>query len=137
MSSDWKGTMANECESVNGHIDLNRLSEVHLNVNIHPDDWRSQFTDWKSQFISQIEIVEMANHVLVTIELFKVFQKKLVKDRFSGDGEKCINELCMPNAIGSGTNQKWSTLPKQDICLVNTVEECKAVVKRLQKYGRI
>lgn len=140
--------LANECKKVNRDVDLNRLSEIHLNAHIHPDDWRLLVIDWRSESISEIEIDYTANYVLVTIELFKVFEKKLVEEKFSGDGKKFINDFCVPNlnekypkqksqTVSNVTDQNWLTLPKPDICIVNTVEECKSVVKRLQKYGRI
>lgn len=138
--------LAKECKSLERNVDLNQLSEVHLNVNIHPDDWRSLVIDWRSASISEIEIEHTANYVFVTIELFKVFEKKLVEEKFFGDGKKFINEFCVANLNENYPKQKsqtvsidqnWLSLPEQDICLVNTVEECQNVVRRLKKYGRI
>lgn len=105
---------------------LIRMSKRHLNIDLQNLDWRLIHTELKSQKISQQEINYVANIVHVTIELFKLFEKKLVAEEYSGDQKKFLNELCLDNDIKNGT------LPDQEIHIVSEVEDYEAIAEKLR-----
>lgn len=120
---------------------LERLTELYLNVDIQPSDWRLIAVDWKSDKLTEEEIKYAADTVHVTIELFKVFEKKLIDEKCSGNRSKFIDEICSQylnedfpkkKQENKGSDEPFCTLPSQDIRVVSNAEECQAVVKDLQ-----
>lgn len=119
--------LAIECKCPSN--DLDRLSEIYLNISIQTLDWRVINSDWKKVSLRE-EIKYAAKTVHVAIELFKFFEKKLVADKYSGDRIKFVDELCQK------TNHDWTcTLPDQEIRIVSNTQECKAVVEQLRMYA--
>lgn len=134
--------LARKCQQ--GLHDLHRLAEAFLKVETRPDDWRLTVADWTSSFRTKHEIRHAADLVHVMIELYKTLEKKLLDETYSGDRTKLFDELCAPNFNDDFPSKKkandkieWTTLPEQEICVVSTVEECKAAVEQLQKYDRL
>lgn len=104
------------------------LSKIYFNVDLQTLDWRILNSDWRTLSLRD-EIDYAAKSVHVIIELFKLFEIKLVTEKYSGDRTKFIDELFEQN------DNQYLTLPKQDICIVNNAVECKAVVEQIRMYG--
>lgn len=121
---------------------LDRLSKDHLNVDLRVDDWRLLVTDWKADKFSDAALNYATKTVQVSIELFKVFEEKLVKEKCSDDRTKFIDEICQqyfnedfPKRKAENNAQDASgTLPEQNIQIVNNAEECKVVIEQLLSY---
>lgn len=129
--------LAKECNYRTGELD--RLSTEHLNVNLKVDDWRLLATDWKADKFSDDALNYAAKTVQVTIELFKVFEEKLVEAKCSDDRTKFISELCqqyLNQDFPKRNNVEDApvTLPEQNIQIVNNAEECKAAIEQLLSY---
>lgn len=118
---------------------LNRLSKELLNVDLSVDDWRLLATDWKADKFSDDALSFAAKTVQISIELFKVFEDKLVKEKCLGDRTKFNDEICQqylnedfPKRKAENNDQDATrTLPEQNIQIVNNAEECKATVGQL------
>lgn len=132
--------MAKECNYQTGALD--RLTRELLNVDLRVDDWRLGVTDWRADTFSDEALDYAAKTVQVSIELFKVFEEKLVKEKCSGDREKFISEICQqylnedfPKRKSKTNDQDVAdTLPEQNIQIVSSAEECTATVKQLLSY---
>lgn len=103
------------------------LSKIYLNVDLQTLDWRILNSNWRTLSLRE-EIDYAAKSVHVMIELFKLFEMKLVAEKYSGNRTKFIDGLCLKD-------KQYNTLPKQDIRIVNNAEECKAVIEQIRMYG--
>lgn len=118
--------LAKEC----GHLaeDLEQMSKAHLNVELKTLDWRVLNSDWK--FGLRREEIEYASKMVhATIELFKLFEKKLVGEKYAGNRKKFFDELCLAH---SKKDTPYSMLPNQEIRIVSNAAECQSVVERLR-----
>lgn len=104
------------------------LSKIYFNVDLQTLDWRILNSNWKTLSLRE-EIDYAVKSVHVMIELFKLFEMKLVAEKYSGNRKKFIDGLCLKD-------NQYFTLPKQDIRIVNSATECKAVVEQIRMYGK-
>lgn len=135
--------LAKECKYPSNN--LAQLSEKYLNIDIETLDWRLLHTDWRTNKCSHDAINYAAKFVRVTIELFKLFEKKLLAEKYSGDRIKFLDELCSSHSnenkpktsevVDEGQEiNSTCTLPKQEIRIVSNAEECKDVAVQLRSY---
>lgn len=128
---------------------LGDLTKTHLNTDIDSIDWRLKITDWKLDSFTRENVNYAAKTVHVVIELFKIFEEKLLEEKCSGDREQFI-ELCSSylnddypkrksnSANGNRENIQYGKLPDaRCIRVASTIEECGAVVEELRRYERI
>lgn len=129
--------MAKDCAYRSDNFD--RLSKEVLNVDLGVDDWRLLATDWTAVKVSDNALNYAAKTVQVTIELFKVFEEKLVKEKYSGDRGKFIDGICQAYSnedfpkknVNSSIENETISMSEQKIHLVENADECKAVVNQL------
>lgn len=123
-------------------INFERLSREVLNVDLSVDDWRLLATDWKADKVSDDASNYAAKTVQISIELFKAFENKLVKEKYSGDREKFIGEICQEYSnedfpkkkVENNAQEETVNMSEQSIQVVSNAEECKAVVEQLLTY---
>lgn len=129
--------MAKDCAYRSANLD--RLSKEVLNVDLTVDDWRLLATDWKADKVSDDALSYAAKTVQISIELFKVFEEKLVKEKYSGSREKFISEIRQEYSnedfpkkeVEGNTQKETADMSEQNIHVVSNAEECKAVVEQL------
>lgn len=132
--------LAIECKDRPG--DLVQLAQTHLNIDIFPMDWRLRITDWKKDSYTCDDVSYAAESVHVLIELFKIFEEKLLKEKCSGDWNRFV-ELCSPylneeypkhesNDAANGQDI-GGTLPDPTIRVASTIDECKEVIEELHR----
>lgn len=134
--------MAKDCNYRSSNFD--RLSKELLDVDLHVDDWRILATDWKADKVSEDAINHATKSVQVSIELFKMFEEKLVKEKYLGNRAKFIDEICQEYSNEDFPKKKPENdaqaqdetieLSKQNIQVVSNAEECKTAVEQLLSY---
>lgn len=132
--------LAKDCAYRSANLD--RLSKDVLNVDLSVNDWRLLATDWKADKVSDDALNYAAKAVQISIELFKVFEEKLMKEKYSGDREKFINEIRQEYSnedfpkkkVENNAQVETIDMSEQNIQVVSNAEECKTVVKQLLSY---
>lgn len=134
--------LANECNYLADSVE--QMTKTHLNIDISPLDWRLQLTDWRRKQLLSVDTNYAAKTVHVLIELFKVFEDKLLKEKCSGDWKQFI-ELCSPylneeypkqeSTVATNGEEivQFGTLPEPTIRVASTVEECRNVIDELRR----
>lgn len=126
--------LAEECDCRPG--DLVQMTKTHLNIDIVPSDWRLRITDWKKDSYTDDDVNYAAKTTQVSIELFKIFEEKLLKAKCSDDWKQFV-ELCSAylneEYPKQAPNIEYGKLPEPTIRVASTIDECKQVIEELRR----
>lgn len=139
--------LAEKCDSRDSHPgNIAMLSIEHLNVKLG-EDFRLDEMRWKrNRRIAEVDINYAAKSVRVAIELFKKFEEKLSPG--ANDVHTFIDEHCSAyrnklyryqksaqkqTEAANGSQERELAL-KPEIHMIQTVQECQAVVCQIREY---